>query len=206
MTSVTLLYGSQARGEADSLSDTDVAVVSGAPGADYSWSDISRLRDYGSLFLWHLHLEGRVIDGDPEGRRAWATATSDIPTYSRTERDLAAFDVVLDDVAEALKVGDTNLTFEGDILARTVRHAAILVCYLTGAPVFSRYGSVATAAGRLGVPVPNELRFEDLYDCVLRPETTIVDEPALASWVRFGAQLVSQARQMSSPELVRHVP
>lgn len=196
MTFVKLLYGSRARGEADSLSDTDILMVGDdGDAADYSWSDIGQLREYGSLFLWHLHLEARVLDADEAGRARWERATSDLPPYGRVADDLEAFRTVLDDVARSLRNGDTGSDFEGAVLARTIRHAAILACYLVGEPNFSRYGAVARATEIFEIHTPRVGRFEELYDLVLRPgAASDPDGAMLSDWVQVGAALVSKMR------------
>lgn len=194
MTYVKLLYGSRARGEADELSDTDLLLVSDAVDADYSWSEIAVLRDYGSLFMWHLRLEAHVIDSDGDGRARWEALSSDIPKYRRVGQDLDAFEAVLNDVARALRRGDTTLLFEGDVLARTIRHAAILACYQLGRPNFSRYGAVdQTFALRSASAVPS-LPFERLYDCVLRPRSLSLRPNDVVEWVDYGLELIVQMR------------
>ena len=196
MTFVTILYGSRARGEADSLSDTDVLTICDRPDlADYSWSDIDRLREYGSLFLWHLHLEGRVLDADEEGRVRWQRAISSLPSYGRAADDLDAFQTVLEDVARSLRDGDADREFEGGVLARTIRHAAILACFLVGAPNFSRYGAVARSMEIFGIATPCAGRFEELYDLVLRPDAVSAPDGAtLCEWVQAGEGLVANMR------------
>ncbi len=196
MTFVKILYGSHARGEADARSDTDVLLVCDQQNeADYSWSDIDRLREYGSLFLWHLHLEARILDADESGRARWGSATADLPSYGRVVEDLDAFQVVLGDVASSLREGDTDREFEGAVLARTIRHAAILACFLLGEPNFSRYGAVDRATERYKIPTPGSRLFEELYDLVLRPgAASVPDCTMLSQWVQVGVGLVSNMR------------
>jgi len=198
MTYIKLLYGSRARGEADELSDTDLLLVSDAADADYSWADMARLRDYGSLFMWHLRLEAQVVESDGDGNSQWEALSSDIPSYQRVTEDLDAFETVLDDVARALRVGDTPLHFEGDVLARTLRHAAILACYLAGSPNFSRYGAVNQAmAMPHGCAAPS-LPFERMYDCVLQPQRLSLRSNDLVEWVDYGLELVERMRNSQS--------
>ena len=194
MTYIQFLYGSRARGEADRLSDTDLLLVSDGADADYSWFEMARLRNYGSLFMWHLQLEAQVVESDGDGRSQWEALVSDIPNYQRVDQDLDAFETVLDDVSLALQAGDTSLPFEGDVLARTIRHAAILACYLAGEPNFSRYGAVErTLALPRSSPKPN-LPFIRLYDCVLQPSEVTIRSRDLLEWVAYGMELVAWMR------------
>ena len=64
------LYGSRARGDADTLSDTDILAIASWRAnvegtvkrlnlrrvnvSSYTWDEIEAMRDYGSLFLHHL--------------------------------------------------------------------------------------------------------------------------------------------------------
>jgi hypothetical protein len=194
MTYVRLLYGSHARGEADALSDTDLLVIDDDPLADYTWSDMTHLRAYGSLFLWHLHLESVILDADEQGQELWAKLTSELPTYARVQEDLDAFHTVLCDVSHALQARDSSLEFEGAVLARTIRHVAILVCFLIGEPNFSRYSAVAHAMAFFGISCAHEKEFEELYDLVLRPGATAPGERMLAEWVKRGFALVLAMR------------
>jgi hypothetical protein len=194
MTYVKLLYGSRARGEADSWSDIDVLVVDDGPLADYMWSDIAHLRAYGSLFLWHLHLESLILDADAPGRELWVKLTSDLPGYGRAQQDLDAFQMVLEDISNALRLEDSSPEFEGAVLARTIRHAAILACFLLGSPDFSRYRAVVRAMASFGISAIEE-EFETLYGLVLRPGTAAPAERVLAEWIDRGFELVLAMRR-----------
>lgn len=195
MTYVRMLYGSRARGDQDGLSDTDHLVIDDEPGADYSWDDILRLRSYGSLFLWHLALEGVVLDSDEDGADRWTRLSTSLPAYRRVDDDIESFQTVLTDVQHALTARDTDVLFEASVLARTVRHAAILGCHVTGDPNFSRYGAVEKALIRLQIQRPAGATFESLYDAVLRPEDFALDASAVDSWVTVGFELTDRIRQ-----------
>src|SRR5680860_1183736 len=126
MTFVKLLYGSHARGEADARSDIDLLTIDDAGAADYTWSDLNQLRDYGSLFLWHLRLEGVILNADDAGASEWASIIQGLPAYTRARQDCDAFEVVLRDVLRSPDDGGVPMAFEGAVVARTIRHAAIL--------------------------------------------------------------------------------
>jgi hypothetical protein len=152
------LYGSHARGDADSLSDVDVLVVSdrvmgpdviasviGSASrlsiAQYAWREIEGMTEYGSLFLRHLQLEGRALREGISVRGRLDGLLSTLPGYSMPHRDLKGFRTVLDDVRSSLN-SDAHVTFELATLATLFRHACILGCAMCGSPCFSRFEPV----------------------------------------------------------------
>ena len=88
MTNLLISFGSQARGEADLYSDTDLLEVSDTESNDFKpVGTISVSRDMllaasrtGSLFIKHLFSEGRLVAGPPSDfaalRRSWRSAVS----------------------------------------------------------------------------------------------------------------------------------
>lgn len=163
------LYGSTARGTNDERSDLDllVAFAEDAPAPPeitralsslegrreaaikrYSWGELEAMAQYGSLFLLHLHLEARPIIG--EGRLL-RQLLSDLPMYSRSQEDLAGFQLALDDAGESLADGG-DPTFEAIVIATTLRHASILCSYLAGQPTFGRDSAICVAFGAVGMP------------------------------------------------------
>ena len=83
------LYGSHSRGVVDEFSDIDVLFVSeselddkvvydvfesptGISISRYSWEEMERMAEYGSLFLRHVALEGRVVFETAQARAALA--------------------------------------------------------------------------------------------------------------------------------------
>jgi hypothetical protein len=144
------LFGSAARGDVDDLSDVDV-LVAGAPGADvldrlpyaasrvsvvrYSWDELEHMAAYGSLFLQHVRLEGRLLQ--PETSHRLRALLEQLPSYHRADRELASFRVVLHDVEESL-AGEPSPAFELSVIATALRHSCILGCYAIDRPTFGR--------------------------------------------------------------------
>lgn len=170
------LYGSSARGDQDHLSDFDVLLVgpsgpsalatatrvAGRRSADisrYSWSEVSSMESYGSLFLHHLKLEGRPLYEDQSCAGQLRRKLDGLGDYTRANKDVAAFKTVLADVGESLSVGDL-VTHDLAVIATVVRHASILGCWLLGDPQFGRTVPVHRYAASHGRAFDG---FADLY-------------------------------------------
>jgi hypothetical protein len=173
---VVVLFGSQARGDNDDVSDNDVLVVAderdpnietsafGRPEAvHHGWGDMSRMCSYGSLFMLHLKMEGRILAGDYEGRHLYQSLLSALPEYSRVKNDLATFDQALLDSRLALHLGDTDVSFELSNIATICRHASILGCYLLGTPNFGRYSAVERVCRQTRMGTDLADKFPSLY-------------------------------------------
>lgn len=159
------LYGSRARGDADSHSDTDVLAVADR-GVDveaslrsltwpsvvvsrYSWAEIEAMRSYGSLFLHHLALEGKLLtrqSSDGEGLNA---LLAEVPRFRRAGVDHERFCDALNECQLSLERGGWP-DFECEVVAGIARHAAILGSYCVGNPAFGRerpFWAVGPAVG-----------------------------------------------------------
>ena len=160
------LYGSHARGDVRPDSDLDVLVIAdgnlrsplpadvgaglrGASVGRYSWDEIYGMAEYGSLFLHHLRLEGRRIFEDDTCRGRLRRILHGLPPYRHCSRDARGFAVVLNDVKTALAQRCDD-PFELAVLATTIRHASILVCWLHGSPRFGRTEPVHVVSGIIG--------------------------------------------------------
>jgi hypothetical protein len=173
---VVVLYGSQARGDGDALSDRDLLVVGGllhqpSQGAKagacivkYSWAEFEAMHEYGSLFLVHLAKEGSVLEGDHESIRRYGHLLQVMPSYTRGGKDLLAFGAAIADSEDALRAGDTSVEFELANIATVVRHCSILGCYLAGQPTFGRYEAVKRLCKIVGAPDQIGRQFPHLYN------------------------------------------
>lgn len=156
------LYGSVARGAYTEHSDLDIlvlprgainsglqSVIDGLPQHEfcsvtsYTWNEVARMAEYGSLFLVHLRAEGRLLyeEGSGSGLQAVLEA---LPPYTRHDRELRGFAMALDDGLENLRDGG-DVRFELGVVGRVIRHASILACYLAGDPKFDRTASITSA-------------------------------------------------------------
>lgn len=149
-TSELWLFGSVARGDTDDLSDVDVLVAGDLePQAlsrlpyptdrvslvRYDWPELRQMAGYGSLFLHHVRLEGKLLYAPHESELA--ALLEELPPYGRAQQELSSFVRVLDDVECAL-TGDHSPAFELAVIATALRHSCILGCYAVGEPRFGR--------------------------------------------------------------------
>jgi len=166
----TALFGSHARGDADALSDTDFAVFVDAysaeelrkiraelekegPGSQtmisvYSTSTTEFMAQQGSLFLWHLKLEGRILTDKED----WlANLLNDLQPYDgvKAVRDLETFADVLQDCYKAVATRPDTLDFEMATVFSVLRNVGIIYCFRTGTPCFGRTAPINRLASEL---------------------------------------------------------
>lgn len=168
-----ILFGSAARGDQDAHSDRDICAivddlsdrhihslkrhVAELYNADlrsvsaYRQSTLSQMAEAGSLFLWHLKREGRILY-DPSGTAK--QTLSNLAAYRRFSEDLLQFQEVFDDTAREFTARPQLDLFDLHLLFLVVRNVCMLLTVKAGDPRFGR-SSVYTGAvqhyGRLPV-------------------------------------------------------
>ena len=168
-----ILFGSAARGDDDVHSDRDVcAIVEDLPDrhvhsltrrvaelyrtdpqsvSAYRRSTISQMAKDGSLFLWHLKREGRILyDRGGTARRTLST----LAEYRRYSDDLLRFQEVFDDTAREFVARPQLDLFDLHSLFLVVRNVCMLLTVKAGDPQFGRstvYASAVQHYGRLPV-------------------------------------------------------
>jgi hypothetical protein len=164
------MYGSVARGSYTRKSDLDLLIapvrgvetrpdvrrqIAALPQSEllsittYSWPELAAMAAYGSLFLVHLRDEGQLLYAEGRGD-ALRDLVKALPEYQLVSRDLGAFSMTLEDVAESLQTGGDPV-YELGVVATVVRHCSILVTYLMGEPAFDRAESITRAMTHLGM-------------------------------------------------------
>jgi hypothetical protein len=174
------LYGSEARGDVDDLSDSDILLVADSQisprdileasrdllaigsASRYDWNEIEGMAKYGSLFLHHLRLEGRCLDSSKTRAVSLRAILNQLPPYQRVKADVRAFQATVEDIRQSLE-DDGSLIFELSVLATVVRHAAILGCYVSGHPTFGRLRAVETVVDLWQLDPWIKSSFAELY-------------------------------------------
>lgn len=211
------LYGSHARGVSDCFSDLDIFVaadrsmnideigrhlpltLNAASVSRYSWKEISRMAEYGSLFLQHLKLEAVPLYETPSHRGTLRKVLDGLGDYRLAQRDLRGFQTVLDDVAEALNNGEDE-TYELAVLGTVLRHSTILGCWLLKQPSFGRLDPVRRFGRSRGIGSLVEKEFADLYHYRLYADGRLGRESlrklSRSQWLRTARHVVASVEEL----------
>ena len=161
-----VLFGSTARLDADEHSDRDIVVlcrhsdigelqktrrniVVPAIGTRegvccYRVSDFESMAKKGSLFLWHLKLQGKIVFSRDD---VYQRILDSLAPYNNYEEDLRCYAELFADVADSLDRRGGLSEFDLSVLFTIVRNTCILLCYHRGRPKFSRSNPYLTARG-----------------------------------------------------------
>jgi predicted nucleotidyltransferase len=164
-----ILYGSRARGDADAISDTDVCIVTAEtplpliyqPSDDllrrlipeqanlskYTTTEFQKLVRNGSLFVWHLKLEGRIS----WSKDGWIeSALEDVKPYMRASRDICGYQLLLKDIEESFSSSVVINIFDLAMLFTVARNTCMVLTFLGGQPAFGRTAVFEVARGLYG--------------------------------------------------------
>lgn len=159
-----VLFGSHARGDFDGHSDTDICTfvrphsyahlehlrtkleqelkVRSDSLSLYPVAVANRMADHGSLFLWHLRLEGRLLFD----RGGFARELFDrLKEFRGYDQELGVLGGILSDTEEALWRDGSLTEIDLHLLHTVVRNTCILMTSCAGSPAFGRTSAFAEA-------------------------------------------------------------
>ena len=152
--STVILFGSCARGDATHDSDVDVCAFLRegrapeqhelrrlAPSlpdeplslVSYSEHDLAAMLSYGSLFLWHIKLEGQVLYGHEHA----ITLLNTLKPFTRHHEEILYHKSLLADLIAASAVVCLPNEFDLSLLFTIARNTCMILSHKEGIPVFS---------------------------------------------------------------------
>lgn len=164
-----IAYGSQARGDFDAASDWDACVVfNGVTRSDanvlasntlcslgikdcdislYEYKEFLHMLNSGSLFGWHLSLEGRTLFCRDHTLQA---ALAFPAPYCRAREDIRDYDTLARDVKESILKNGVN-EYDLALLFTVARNTAMVLSFVCGQPAFGRSSVFASMTASSGI-------------------------------------------------------
>ncbi|MGD1041563.1 MAG: nucleotidyltransferase domain-containing protein [Sedimentisphaerales bacterium] len=196
-----MLFGSTARRDTDAYSDKDIFVLFDDIPLDellqikhrivlpycenetfpscYKNKDALLMAEHGSLFLWHLKLEGRIVFSK---RNALQIIFASLKPYINYRKDLECYQELLQDVEKSIERWNTPNAMDIALLFTIARNVCILLCHKNGTPKFGRSNAYLKAKSIFGdrFPLPEAL-YQKLCSCKLWYERGICIETNILS-------------------------
>jgi len=216
-----VLFGSTARRDTDEYSDKDVFVMCRnidfenlqkikedliIPAIGYTdgiscyrHEDALLMAQKGSLFLWHLKLQGKVLFSK---QNSYENVLASLKPYKDYEKDLSFYTGLLSDVNDSFQKRKSISEFDISVLFTIVRNVCILLCYHETMPKFGRSNAYITACGLFvqGLPL-KEWVFPKLCSCKLwyergvKPERNLLQDFPVCSVLEQIGNLIDFAKE-----------
>lgn len=140
----------------------------------YRHEDVLLMAQKGSLFLWHLKLQGKVLFSKED---SFENVLANLQPYEDYEKDLSLYTVLLSDVTKSFQKRKTISEFDVSVLFTIVRNVCILLCYHEATPKFGRSNAYITARSLFAEGLPlEETVFPKLCSCKLWYERGVKPE------------------------------
>lgn len=152
-----ILYGSWARGEQDEDSDIDIVVftdkgikeiedeileryvlpfrVKDCNIAIYDTLILNQMLEYGSLFLWHIKLEGKCL----YGKSYLDSNLSRLLVFTHHKEEIEYHQRLFNLLLEAQKITGIIEDFDFSLLFTIVRNTCMILVHKKGQMIFSKY-------------------------------------------------------------------
>ena len=152
-----VLFGSQARNDSDDYSDKDIFVLCSCTDivelikikkhydkvyagfstglCCYRMADAEAMASAGSLFMWHLKLQGKVVFSKC---RIFEDMLDKLRPYTKYKTDLRYYGELLTDVVDSYDKRAMLSEFDMSVLFTIARNVCILLCHSLGNPKFGR--------------------------------------------------------------------
>jgi len=158
-----VVYGSQARGDIDWESDFDICVFTNKKATvelaqltsiveipqhtrcsitSYCENDLAAMIEYGSLFLWHLRLEGRILYGN----EYLATHLAKLRPFERHSSEISYYYAIFSDLTANLGRPCNANEFDLALLFTITRNTCMVLAHKAGLFAFGRRACYCEAA------------------------------------------------------------
>jgi len=219
------LFGSSARGDVDSASDTDVLIVyerepstldrhrtkdlvikqlgQDCAFAEYTWERLASMFADGHLFAWHLYQEARPLRAFKIGGREFSFPMP--APYRYTRRDALNFVDLLASSAHAVEVRTASLVYEAGLGYVAIRNVGMSLSALAlPRPAFDRHVPF-TVARVLRIPPPCDLGIYDLMVAARHSSQRGLPEPTLDSSALLSGVMGAHDWALEALEIVHDI-